>query len=101
MRKDPESYRAEFVLARQKVLESLVIEGTDSATIANRLAVLARFGLPDYFYDKLAADVARLTLSDLHAFLLRELPLENQVFGAFGGAEAVDAAHRAFTHSKR
>jgi len=95
MRNDPESYRAEFVLARQKVLEGLAVGENDSSAIAERLVLLAAFELPDNFYDRLAKDVASLTLKELHAFLGRELPADHQVFGAFGDKDAVTAARAA------
>ncbi|HET9988500.1 MAG TPA: insulinase family protein [Kofleriaceae bacterium] len=95
MRRDPESYRAAFVLARQKVLERLAVSENDSSAVTSRLVLLARFGLPDSFYDHVAQDVARLTLPELHGFLLHELPAENQVFGAFGDHDAVTAARAA------
>jgi predicted Zn-dependent peptidase len=95
MRHDPESYRGEFVLARQKVLETLELSANDSSVIAYQLELLARFSLPDSFYDRVAQDVAKLTLPELHAFMLHELPAENQVFGAFGDHDAVAAARAA------
>ena len=95
IRKDPESYRADFVLARQTVLESLAVGNNDSSVVARRLEMLAQFNLPDSFYDRVAEDVARLTLPELHAFMLHELPAENQVFGAFGDKDAIAAARAA------
>jgi zinc protease len=95
MRRDPESYRAAFVLARQKVLESLAVGDSDSAVVTSRLVMLARFGLADSFYDRVAQDVAKLTLPELHAFMIHELPAENQVFGAFGDHDAITAARAA------
>jgi len=95
MRRDPESYRTAFVLARQKVLERLAVGDNDSSVIADRLELLARFSLPDSFYDRVAQDVAKLTLPELHAFMIHELPAENQVFGAFGDHDAVAAARAA------
>jgi zinc protease len=92
LRKDPESYRADFVLARQKVLERLLAGVADSHEIAQRLTWLTRFHLPEAYYDQLARDVAKLTLSQLPAFIAAELPAEHQVFGVFGNAPAVDAA---------
>jgi hypothetical protein len=70
----------------------------------DRLAFLARFGLDDGYYQSLANAVARLTLPDLHAFLVRELAIDHQVIGAFGNAApanaAVDAA-RAVKHGEQ
>jgi zinc protease len=92
LRGDPESYRATFVLARQKVLESLLVSTTDANAVRTRLAFRARFNLADDFDAKTAAEVAALTLTDFHAFLRRELAVQHQVFGAFGNAEASAAA---------
>jgi predicted Zn-dependent peptidase len=80
------------VLGRQKVLESLLVNLTSTEAIANRIAFLARFGLDDDYYDTLANAVAGLTLSDLHAFLTRELAVDHQVIGAFGNLGAAQAA---------
>jgi predicted Zn-dependent peptidase len=92
LRKSSDSYRADFVLARQKVLEELVVASTSSSAMADRLAQMARFDLPDYFYERVAHDVANLTLADFDAFLKSELRPEHRVFGAFGNKPAVDAA---------
>ncbi|HLL25506.1 MAG TPA: hypothetical protein VK427_25390, partial [Kofleriaceae bacterium] len=96
MRASPESYRSAFVLARQKVIERMLVNSTSSAEVISQLAYLARFDLPDSFYDIMARDVASLTLADFHPFLVKELPAEKQVFGAFGNAapvaQAIEAA---------
>ncbi len=91
LRRDPESYRSEFVLARQRVVEELVLADSDSSVMIERLVALARFGLPDDYYVSLASEVARLTLKDLHPFLATELAFTGQVFGAFGTEEAAKA----------
>jgi zinc protease len=104
LRRDPEVYRGAFVLGRQKVLESLLVNVTSKAAISTRLAFLARFGLDDNYYDRLANAVARLTLPELHAFLVHELALDHQVVGAFGNAgpaKAAIAAARAVKHGEQ
>lgn len=92
LRRDPEVYRGAFVLGRQKVVESLLVNVTGTEAVATRLAFLAQFGLDDDFYDTLYNEVARLTLRDLHSFLVRELAVDHQVIGAFGNADAANAA---------
>jgi zinc protease len=92
VRADPESYRHAFVLARQKVIEELLVSTGDSGAIADRLTFLARFDLPDDFFDRLAQEVAATTLKDFHTFVTTELDDTGQVFGAFGNADAVEAA---------
>ena len=92
MRRDRETYRSEFVLAREKVLEQLLASTGDSGAIAERLVGLARFDLPMSYYDQLVRQVATLTLSQLHEFLRTELPASHQVFGALGNEAEVTAA---------
>jgi predicted Zn-dependent peptidase len=92
MRSDPESYRAAFVLARQKAVEDLLVTSTSPAQIANRLAELVRFDLSETYYDSLGRDIAALTLAQFHVFVARELEATKQVFGAFGNTGAIDAA---------
>lgn len=92
MRRDPETYRADFVLARQKVLQALLSSATSSEAITSRLSRLARFDLPDYFFDQLARNIASETLPGFHNFLNSELPATRQVLGAFGNSAPVDAA---------
>jgi zinc protease len=100
IRRDPDSYRGAFVLARQKVLSSLLASSTSSAEIANRLTMLAEFGLPDDYYDQLAAQVAAMTITDFHAFLKAELDPTKRVFGAYGNADPAQAAVRAAESAK-
>ncbi len=92
LRRNPEVYRGAFVLGRQKVLESLLVDGATTNAVANRLAFLARFGLDDDYYNRLANAMARLTLTELHAFLVRELAVDHQMIGAFGNTEPANAA---------
>lgn len=92
LRRDPEAYRGAFVLGRQKVLESLLVNVTTTEAVATRLGFLAQFGLDDTYYDTLANAVARLTLPELHAFLVRELAVDHQVIGAFGNSGPANAA---------
>jgi zinc protease len=95
LRANPESYRTAFVLARQKVLEELVVNTTSAASMVGKLSYLARFDLPDNYYNTLAMAVAAMTLADFHPFLVGELAVEHQVLGAFGNQAAVTEALRA------
>jgi zinc protease len=92
MRANPEAYRGSFVLARQKVLERLVLGASDSLSVTEQLASMALFDLDDEFFDQLAYAVSQLTLQDFHAFFVNELPANRQVFGAFGNVAASQAA---------
>lgn len=92
IRTDRESYRAAFVLGRQKVLEELLIGSTSPAQIANLLAQLASFDLAETYYQALPRQVASLTLTAFHEFVKRELDASGQVFAAFGNEAAATAA---------
>jgi zinc protease len=92
MRANPDTYRGSFVLARQKVLERLLLAANDSYSVAEQLAYMAQFRLDDKFFDKVVYDVSQLTLQSFHAFFLKELPPNRQVFGAFGNVGASKAA---------
>lgn len=92
MRRDPETYRGAFVLARQKVIESLLVRSNNAADIADHLALLARFQLDDDYFDGVARSIAAMTLSDFHSFLAKELDASGQVFGAFGNRTPAQAA---------
>jgi zinc protease len=103
LRRDPDVYRAAFVLGRQKVLESLLVNVSSTEAVATRLAFLARFDLDDDYYNTLAKAVARLTLRDMHEFVTHELAAAHQVIGALGNAKQANAAieaARAFKPSK-
>ncbi len=92
MRRDPETYRAAFVLGRQQALEAVLVGATSSAAIVDRLELIARFHLTDDYYDTVADEIAALTLADFHKFVVRELADKALVLGAFGNREVVDAA---------
>jgi predicted Zn-dependent peptidase len=97
MRADPSTYRAAFVLAREKVLAELMSGGTTSRAVADQLEQIARFGLSDGFYVDLARDVAHLTFDRFSAFVATELAAEREVRAAFGNKPAVDAADAVFS----
>ncbi|HEX4420811.1 MAG TPA: insulinase family protein [Kofleriaceae bacterium] len=99
LRRDPESYRAAFVLARQKVLERLLASSGSSRQVLAQLIELVRFDLEDARHDHLPAEVAALTLTTFHPFVAHELAETGQVFGAIGDAAAVDAAIEAAKHA--
>ncbi len=92
IRRSPESYRSDFVLARRRVVEGLLLAESDTSAMVDRLVERARFKLPDRFHDDLADQVAQLTLASFHEFVARELAIDRQVFGAFGNQDAVDQA---------
>jgi predicted Zn-dependent peptidase len=95
MRASSDSFRTEFVHARRKVVEAMVGSGSDSGAVIERLTLMERFGLDRRFFSGLVGEVARLRIDDLHAFLLRELAVDRQVFGAFGPRAAAEEAVRA------
>ncbi len=85
------SYRSAFVLARRKRVDSLLASASDSNSVANRLSYMARFDLPDNYYDGLVQNIARLSLDEMQDLLRGELAAKNQVTGALGRESAVKA----------
>lgn len=92
VRTNSESYRRAFVLARQKVLEGLLVQGTGSLAVTARLVAMARFDLLPNAFDTIAKQVAGLTLSKFAPFAASELDADVLVFGAYGNPEAAAAA---------
>jgi predicted Zn-dependent peptidase len=99
LRHDAESYRAAFVLARQKVIERLLASQGSSAQALGRLIQIARFDLDESSDDRIASEVAALTLASFHPFVSRELAEAHQVFGVIGESSVVDAALDAARHA--
>ncbi len=95
LRQDPTSYRAQFVVARRSVAQSLLSSASSSRAIANRLALMARFDLGDDYYHKLVHQVANLTPEQVHRLITTELSTSRQVMGAFGPNSAANAAIKA------
>lgn len=89
---DPEAMRAAFVLARQKVLEGLLVSTASSEAVVEHLALLAQFGEDEAFDSKLVRDIAGLTLAPFHTFAQTELMPNRMVVGAYGPKAAVEAA---------
>ncbi len=89
IRKGPENYRSEFVLARRKQVNALLASSSDSRAIANRLENIARYDLSDEFYEWLVHRIARLTLDDIQKLVATELAAKQQITGAFGRPTAV------------
>jgi zinc protease len=92
LRRDPEAYRAAFVVARQRVLERLLAHEGSSAQALDALIELVRFDLDSERHGRIAGDVAALTLTNFHAFAAREFAEAGQVFTAIGNPAGVNAA---------
>jgi zinc protease len=104
MRRDPMTYRADFVLARRAVVEELLTRGTSGAEMADSLMMIAEHDLPDDFADRLVEEVARVTPADVHRLLRAEINPARVAIGAFGPPAAVEqvlAAARAWRTGQR
>jgi hypothetical protein len=86
------------VLARQKVLARMLVSSGSSQQALTQLVERVRFNLEDDRQDRLAGEVAALTLTTFHPFVRRELAEIGQVFSAYGNGDAVDAALTAAQH---
>jgi len=74
-----EDFDATFVRARRKVAQNLLDESAASADLANRLATIASYGLPEDYYENLIQQVAALTPTQTKALIANELAAEGEV----------------------
>ena len=95
LRRGDEELAADFVRARRKVLEQLLARPGDSSSIAAELTFALGQGLPVDHYDRIADQVARMTLSSFRPQLTGILSLERAVTFARGPRASVTALYRA------
>jgi predicted Zn-dependent peptidase len=95
LRDGDEGFDADFVLARRQVVQRLLADTADSASVARELAFIARHGLPADFYDDLAREVAALTPDDVHALIADELAPNRETIVCSGERETVENAFAA------
>ncbi len=101
MQSSPQSYRAEFIVARRKLVEESLVQEDTTSALAGRLSFIEGFGLSQGFYDELIAELARSTPASVHAVLKAELRVTAAVYGVLGPAEAVAAARKALSEPRR
>ncbi len=89
IRSGTSAYKTAFVLARRKRVDALLASALNSQLVASRLEFIARFDLPESFYDTLLRKIAALTPEAVEEILAVELQASNQVTGAFGPKAAV------------
>ncbi len=90
IRSGTSAYKTAFVLARRKRVDALLASALNSQLVASRLEFIARFDLPESFYDTLLRKIAALTPEAVEEILAVELQFRNQVTGAFGPKAAVE-----------
>jgi predicted Zn-dependent peptidase len=86
---------ADFARARRQVLASVVAESRHSTSIAMDITFEARFGLEPGFDDRLAEQVATLTLAEVQALAAEELSEQGEVVVVAGAAKQVQAVFAA------
>jgi len=86
-----EHFVEDFVRARRGVLHTMVVESTDSATMAQRILNLERHGLPLSFDNELVQRVAKLTPRDVMA-ALADIKPDAEVVGLLGPKKDVEKA---------
>lgn len=95
LRDGDEAFDADFVLARRLVVQRLLADTADSASVARELAFIARHGLPADFHDDVARRVAALTPDDIRALIAEELAPENETILCTGDRDTVANAFAA------
>jgi zinc protease len=95
LRRGDDELAADFVRARRKVLEQLLARPGDSSSIAAELDFALSHGLPVDHYDRIADQVARMTLSSFRPQLSGILALERAVTYARGPRAKVTALYGA------
>jgi predicted Zn-dependent peptidase len=81
-----------FVRARRKVVQDLFGGSTQSSELANRLGLIARFGLDPSYQTALLRQTAALSTAQVKNILARELAPESEVVVALGDRVAVTRA---------
>lgn len=87
-----ENFNEDFVRARRLVLERLLANANESASLAAQLSNLALFDLPLDFYDTLVRKVANLAPEEVMLLIGKELKAETEVVVALGPADALRKA---------
>lgn len=91
LRNDPAAWKGDFVIARRKLVDELLVSVTSPSTVARQLAFIAAFDLPLDHDERVVKDLARVTPADLQAIIKNELAPGTEVIGLFGPPAAVDA----------
>jgi zinc protease len=87
-----EKFDEDFVKARRVVLHELVTTATESSAMGDQLAQIARYGLPNDFYDKLVKQVAALSPAQVKALIETELRPELEVVVLLGTKPLLEKA---------
>ena len=74
-----ENFDKDFATARRNVLKKLLGQSTVSGELADRLALMGRFGLPPDYYDTLIKLVAAASPAQVKMLLARELRPELEI----------------------
>jgi hypothetical protein len=95
MHSSPESYRADFILARRKLVEELLTADNSADALADRLSFVTAYDLMDGFHDHLLRKLSNLRMPDLAGRIAAELKPGDAVWGVYGPPAAVAAARAA------
>ncbi|CAN5817971.1 pitrilysin family protein [soil metagenome] len=90
MRKGDDEWNEDFVRARRKLVSNLLAESTVTYELAQRLAFIAQYNLPDNYYNTLLQTIAAVSPAQVKALLKRELDPANEVITALGDKAHLD-----------
>lgn len=89
-----ERFDEDFARARRDVLRQLLVEFTDSSSLASQLATIAAYELPADFFDRLAKQIAAMSPAQVKALIAAELRPETEVTVMLGTKEQIEKAHQ-------
>ncbi len=92
LRKGGVDFDTKFVRARRKIIQQLLGESTMSASLAQRLGLIAQYHLGPNYYNQLLQQVAAVSLAQVKALLATELDPKNEVVVVLGDRNAVNKA---------
>lgn len=87
-----DGFEEDFVKARRSIVQKLLGQSTVSAEVADRLAQIEKYGLPDDYYTQLLQKVATVTPDEVKALLEAELRPELEVVVTMADRETLEAA---------
>jgi len=90
-----DDFEVSFARARRAVLRQLLTEQNDSGTLAGQLTFIARYNLPDDYFDKLIRQVAALSPAQVKQLIADELVPEREVVGFLGPTASAKKAFEA------
>jgi predicted Zn-dependent peptidase len=89
-----EDFDRDFATARRTVLKSLLAESTDTGSLAERLAVIATYGLSLDYYDQQVKATATVSPAQVRAIMETELDPSHEILGLMADRPTLEKTFR-------